>query len=217
MSPFTIIDAPQRSEDWFQARCGRLTASCAKDMLAEIKTGESAKRRDLRMRLVVERLTGRYQEDGYVNDLMARGTELEPDALKAYEALTGNLASSVGFLAHTELMAGGSPDGVIGDFEGLVELKCPKSATHWGYLRSSGLPAEHLAQLTHLLWLTEVPWIDFLSFDPRFPAKMQTFLMRLTRDDAEMAAYDAKVRTFLGEVDREVVAAQGWDILREAV
>jgi hypothetical protein len=212
---FDIHDAPQRSPEWFRARCGRLTASNAKAMLAEIKSGEAAARRDLRIRLVVERLTGEWEEDGFKSVDMQRGVELEPDALKGYEALTGNLASSVGFLAHHELMAGGSPDGVIGDFAGLVELKCPKSATHWGYLRSSGLPAEHVAQLTHLLWLTDVPWIDFLSFDPRFPPKMQTFLMRMHRDEAQIAAYDAKVRTFLKEVDLEVVAAQGWDILRE--
>jgi hypothetical protein len=214
---FTIHDVPQRSGEWFKARCGRLTASAAKDMLSEVKSGESAKRRDLRMRLVVERLTGEWEVDGFKSVDMQRGVELEPDALKGYEALTGNLVSSVGFLSHNELMAGGSPDGVIGDFAGLVELKCPKSATHWGYLRSSGLPAEHVAQLTHLLWLTDVPWIDFLSFDPRFPKKMQTFLMRLNRDEAQIAAYDAKVRAFLKEVDIEVVAAQGWDILREAV
>jgi hypothetical protein len=214
---FDIIDVPQRSEEWFRARCGRLTASNAKAMLAEIKSGEAAARRDLRIRLVVERLTGEWEEDGFKSVDMQRGVELEPDALKGYEALTGNLASSVGFLSHHELMAGGSPDGVIGDFAGLVELKCPKSATHWSYLRSSGLPAEHVPQLTHLLWLTAVPWIDFLSFDPRFPKKMQTFLMRMHRDEAQIAAYDAKVRAFLKEVDLEVVAAQGWDILREAV
>jgi hypothetical protein len=212
---FTIHDAPQRSPEWFKARCGRLTASRAKDMLATVKTGEAAARRDLRADLVVERLTGEPEETDYVNDLMLRGTELEPDALAAYEALTGNLASSVGFLAHNELMAGGSPDGVIGDFAGLVELKVPKKSTHWRYLRSSGLPAEHVAQLTHLLWLTDVPWIDFLSFDPRFPKKMQTFLMRMTRDEAQIADYDAKVRAFLKEVQIEVDAARGWDILKE--
>jgi hypothetical protein len=211
---FSIIDTPQRSEAWFAARCGRLTASCAKEMLATIKTGEAAARRDLRTRLVVERLTGQPQDDGYVNDVMRRGTELEPDALAAYEALTGNLASSVGFLAHVDLFAGGSPDGVIGDFEGLVELKCPKSATHFGYLRGdAAVPPEHLAQLTHLLWLTGCPWIDFLSYDPRFPKKLQTFYVRLERDEKAIEEYDAKVRAFLDEVDREVSAAQGWDVL----
>jgi hypothetical protein len=218
MSHFAIIDVPQRSEEWFAARAGRLTASNARDMLATIKSGEAAARRDLRMRLVVERLTGTAQDDGYVNDAMQRGIELEPDALAAYESLSGNLASAVGFLAHTDLMAGGSPDGVIGDFDGLVELKCPKSATHFGYLRNGVVPVDYLPQLTHLLWLTGCPWIDFLSYDPRFPKKLQTFYVRLERDEKAIEEYDAKVRAFLDEVDREVSAAQGWDVLlKEAV
>lgn len=212
---FSIIDCPQRSEAWFAARCGRVTASEARDMLATIKSGEAAARRDLRVRKVVERLTGKPQDDGYVNDVMLRGVELEADAMKAYEALTGNLASSVGFLAHTELMAGGSPDGVIGDFEGLVELKCPKSATHFGYLRSGGVPSDHRPQLLHLLWLTGCQWIDFLSFDPRFPKAMQTFHVRLERNDGAMAEYDKKIRAFLDEIDREVAAAKGWSVLEE--
>lgn len=212
---FTIINCEQRTPEWFAARAGRLTASNAKDMLATIKSGEAAARRDLRTRLVVERLTGEPQDDTYVNDAMQRGIELEPDALVAYEVLSGNLATAVGFLAHTGLMAGGSPDGVIGDFEGLVELKCPKSATHFSYLRNGVVPAEHLAQLTHLLWLTGCPWIDFLSFDPRFPKELQTFYVRLERDEQAIEAYDAKVRAFLEEVDREVAAAQGWRALKE--
>lgn len=213
---FTIIDAPQRSEEWFKARCGRVTASQARDMLASIKTGEAAARRDLRTRLVVERLTGEPQDDTYQNDAMARGVELEPDALRAYEALTGNLASAVGFLAHVDLMAGGSPDGVIGHFEGLVELKCPKSATHWGYLRNNlGAPAEHLPQLTHLLWLTGCKWIDFLSYDPRFPKEMQTFYVRVHRSEVDIEGYAHKLCKFLEEVDREVAATQGWRVMEK--
>jgi hypothetical protein len=215
---FTIIDAEQRTPAWFAARAGRLTASCAREMLATVQKGEAAARRDLRARLVVERLTGLPEDDGtgYVNGAMQWGLDHEQDALAAYEALTGNLATSVGFLAHTELMAGASPDGVIGDFDGLVELKCPKSATHFSYLRGSvAAPAEHLAQLTHLLWLTGCPWVDFLSFDPRFPNALQTFYVRVKREDVDVDGYGAKATAFLEEVDREVAAAKGWSVLQQ--
>ncbi len=216
MRPFAVLDVEQRSIEWRAARSGRLCASDARDMLATIKSGEAAARRDLRVRLTVERLTGNPQDDLFINDAMQWGIDHEADALAAYEAQTGLLASSVGFLAHTELPAGGSPDGVIGDFDGLVELKCPKSATHYGYLRGNGKPpAEHVAQLTHLLWLTGCPWIDFLSFDPRFPADMQTFYVRVNRADVDIAAYDTAVRAFLSEVDREVAAMSGFSILQE--
>lgn len=206
MRKFTVHDAEQRSEAWFLARCGRLTASSAKDMLSTIKSGEAAARRDLRVRLVCERLTGQPQEDAFVNDAMRRGTELEPEAFAAYEAVTGQMARRVGFLAHTEHLAGGSPDGVIGDFDGLVELKCPKSPTHFGYLKAGTVPAEHLAQITHLLWLTGCAYVDFLSYDPRFPSELQTFHVRVTAGDVDLKTYESKALAFLAEVERDLLA-----------
>ena len=215
---FRIVDALQRSPDWFAARLGRVTGSRAKDVLATIKTGEAAARRDYRVQLVVERLTGQPEEPGYVNDAMQWGTDTEPEAFGAYEALTGHVAVRTGFLAHTGLMAGCSLDGHVGDFEGIVELKCPKSATHWRYLRGERqLPAEHLAQVTHNLFVTGAQWCDFLSFDPRFPPHLMTFLVRVNRADVDIAGYEQKVRAFLEEVDREVDAAKGWHILSEKV
>lgn len=212
---FTIIDAPQRSPEWFAARAGRLTASCAKDMLATIKSGEAAARRDLRVRLVVERLTGLPDENGYINDAMQWGIDHEAAARRAHEALTGEVAREVGFVQHVAHMAGASPDGVVGDFEGLVELKCPKSATHFAYLRGGTLPAEHVAQITHQLWITSAQWCDFLSFDPRFPDTLQTFLVRVKREDVDIDGYAEKAKAFLAEVDREVAAAKGWGVLQE--
>jgi hypothetical protein len=207
---FSIVDVEQRSAEWFACRAGRLTASCAKHLLSKGKgSAESAGRRDLRARLVVERLTGKPEDDGdgFTNAAMQWGVEHEAEAFAAYEALTGTLTSRVGFLAHHELMAGGSPDGVIGDFEGLLEIKCPKSATHLGYLRGSkAVPAEHQAQLIHMLWLTGCEYIDFLSFDPRFPPHLQTFLVRLTRSSVDVPAYELAARLFLTEVDTDVAA-----------
>jgi hypothetical protein len=203
---FTVIEADQRSDAWKKARCGRLTASRAKDMLATVKSGEAAARRDLRMQLTLERITGEPQDDCYVNADMQRGMDLEADAFAAYEAVTGNVADRCGFLAHTELMTGCSPDGVLDDFAGLVELKVPRSATHMGYLKAGGIPPEHRAQLIHALWVTGAQYIDFLSFDPRFPAPMQTFYVRVARDEAELAEYEKKALAFLSEVDRDVQA-----------
>ncbi|MEK9723283.1 MAG: YqaJ viral recombinase family protein [Rhodospirillaceae bacterium] len=104
----------QRTPEWFALRLGRLTASDAKDMLAVIKSGEAAARRDLRMRLVCERLTGQPSEDTYTNADMQRGVDLEPEARRAYEAHTGQLVDTrVGFISHDDCAAGCSPDGVV--------------------------------------------------------------------------------------------------------
>lgn len=217
MRNFTIVDAPQRSPEWFAARAGRLTGSRAKDMLATIKSGEAAARRDLRAQLVVERLTGRPEDDGtgYVNAAMQWGIDHEDAAFAAYEALTGQVATRSGFLAHTDLMAGCSLDGHVGDFDGLLEVKCPKSATHMGYLRSSTLPAEHQAQVLHNLWISGASWCDFLSFDPRFPAHLQTVLIHFVPQPAMLAEYADKAKAFLQEVDRELAGLQGWRAAEE--
>lgn len=211
---FTIVDAPQRSEDWFKARAGLLTGSRACDVLATIKSGEAAARRDYRMQLVCERLTGLPQEDGFVNAAMQRGIDLEPQAFAAYEALTGSVAVRTGFLRHTEHLAGCSLDGHVDDFKGIVEIKCPKSATHLKYWRGKGdAPAEYLPQITHNLWITGAEWCDFLSFDDRFPEDYRTFLVRVNRSDVDIAAYEAAALKFLAEVETEVSAIKGWKVV----
>ena len=215
MRNFDIIEAPQRSPEWFSARAGRLTGSCAKDMLATIKSGEAAARRDLRTRLVVERLTGTPQEDSYVNAAMQWGIDHEEAAFAAYEALTGQMAVRTGFLAHRDLMAGCSLDGHVGDFDGILECKCPKSATHMGYLRSNTIPAEHQAQVLHNLWIAGASWCDFLSFDPRFPAHLQTVLIHFVPQPAVIAEYADKAIAFLQDVDRELASVQGWRVLEQ--
>jgi hypothetical protein len=205
---FTIITAEQRSPEWFVARLGRLTGSRAKDVLATIKTGEAAARRDLRVQLVCERLTKTVQEDGYCSPEMQRGITCEPLAFAAYEALTGQMAIRTGFLSHNLHMAGCSLDGHIDGFVGILELKCPKSATHLKYLRAGTVPADYLPQITHNLWVTGAAWCDFLSFDDRFPAHLQTSLVRVDAKDLNLAAYEKLALAFLAEVDAEVAAVK---------
>jgi hypothetical protein len=221
MRNFTICEAEQRSPEWFAARLGRLTGSRAADMLATIKTGEAAARRDYRMQLVCERLTGQLQEDGYVNAAIQRGIDCEPIARDLCERQTGCFIQSTGFLAHTEHMAGCSLDGHVGDFEGIVELKCPKSATHLRYLRDGSVPKEHLPQILHNLWISGAAWCDFVSFDDRFPPPLQLFRVRVERDEKEIAGYVSKALAFLEEVELETRAVQmcvnPGAVLREAV
>lgn len=208
MKAFTVIDAEQRSDAWFRARLGRLTGSRAADLLATVKSGEAAARRDLRVQLVVERLTQTLQEDAFVNAAMQRGIDMEPAAFAAYEALTGQMAQRTGFLAHDTLAVGCSLDGHVGDFEGICEFKCPKSATHLRYLRGGVLPSDHLPQVTHNLWVTGAAWCDFLSFDDRFPLALQTFLVRVHAKHIDLEAYGKKAVAFLDEVDTEVAAVR---------
>lgn len=206
---FTVVDAPQRSPEWFLARAGRLTGSVAGDMLATIKSGEAAARRDLRTRLVVERLTGQPQEDTYINAAMQWGIDREAEAFAAYTAHSGNIVRRTGFLTAEDLMVGCSLDGDVEDFAGIVELKCPKSATHLGYLKAGAVPANHMPQILHNLWVTGAQWCDFGSYDPRFPEHLRLFVCRVPRNDIEVVAYSRCAEKFLAEVDAEVLALVG--------
>lgn len=173
-------------------------------MLATVKTGEAAARRDLRVKLALERITGTPQEDTYINADMKRGTELEPDALAAYEAVTGRLVTSAGFLKHLEAQAGCSPDGLIDGGAGILELKVPRSANHLEWLLAGVVPSEHKPQLMHALYVSGADYCDFASFDPRFPEGLQLFTVRMLRSPADMLAYSLTVTLFLSEVEREV-------------
>lgn len=205
---FTILDCEQRSEMWFAARCGRLTGSQAADMLARIKTGEAAGRRDLRTKLVCERLTGKPQEDDYISKEMQRGIDLETTAFGEYEAITGVIVERTGFLSMNDKMVGCSLDGHVNNFEGIVEFKCPKSATHLKYLRSVGIPSDHYAQCLHNLWVSGAQWCDFASYDDRFPADLQLHVVRMPRVEKDITAYALAVELFLAEVDAEVLSIQ---------
>lgn len=200
-----IHDVAQRSEQWFALRAGKLTGSCAKDMLAKIKSGESAARRDLKFKLLAERLSGTSQEDGYINAAMEWGIAHEAEALAVYGAIRGVIVDPIGFAEHDSLPAGTSPDGFVNN-DGIVSIKCPKTATHVRYIRAGVEPTEHAAQNTHELWLSERDWIDFVSYDPRLPDHLRTFIVRVTRTPAELAAYDTDARAFLAEIECELDA-----------
>lgn len=209
MRNFTVIDCEQRTPEWHQARCGRLTASRAADAIDFLKSGgESAKRRDYRLQLVAERLSGRPQESGFVNAEMQRGTDLELDARAAYEVLTADVVRECGFVKSNTLEAGCSLDGYLGDFDTLISLKCPKTATHIRYLQEQRFPVDYEPQMLHELWITGASAYHFLSYDDRLPEHLQTFLFVVQRPSVERAieAYAEKALKFLGEVAGQVDA-----------
>lgn len=200
-----VHDMPQRSPEWFAIRLGRLCGSRAADMAAQLKSGdEAASRRNLRMQLVLERITGRSLERVFQSGPMRDGIEREGDALAAYEAISGRFVERVGYCTHPDLMAGCSPDGFVGgEREGLIEAKSPLPATHLEYLRSGKVPSEYYRQVVHGLWITGAHWCDWLSYHPDFPEPLQVKLVRVRRDTATIAAWELLVRGFLNEVDRE--------------
>ena len=193
----------QRTEEWFAARLGKVTASRVADVIAKTKSGYSASRDNYMAQLICERLTN-TQGESFSNAAMQWGTETEPLARSAYEALNGLLVEEVGFVQHPKIeMAGASPDGLVGLF-GMLEIKCPNTATHIDTLLSQTVPTKYITQMQWQMRCCERHWCDFVSFDPRLPQDLQLFVKRVEFDAAYVATLEEEVNLFLKELDDKV-------------
>jgi len=193
----------QGSPEWQALRIGKLTASRVADMLATVKTGESASRKNLKADLIVERLTNQKTES-FTSGAMNRGIETEPQARAAYEVKTGNFVDQIAFVDHPSIkMFGCSPDGLV-DNEGAIEIKCPNSATHLEYLETQTIPKKYITQMQTQLCVTGRKWCDFVSFDPRLPEPLNLLIIRVERDDEYISMIESEAIKFLQEVQDKV-------------
>ena len=197
------MEIEQRTEEWFAARLGKVTASRVADVIAKTKTGYSASRENYMAQLVVERLT-QTKAESYTSAAMMHGVEQEPFARAAYEAAQGVMVEEVGFVPHPSIeWAGASPDGLVGE-DGCVEIKCPNTATMIETLLSQKVPGKYITQMQFQMACTGRKWCDYVSFDPRMPAKAQMFVRRVDRDDEYIAEIEAEIVKFLAEVESQV-------------
>ena len=199
-------DVAQRSADWFALRCGRLTSSAAAEMLSQPPKGkpETAGRRNLRVRLALEQVTGTPQERAFTpTQAMERGVEREADALATYEAYSGYMVRRCGFVAHDDLMAGTSLDAYTGNLGVqclVVEVKCPMAATHLETLRTETIPEEYRKQLLHHAWIAGTRTGEFVSYCPEFPEELRLVTIPVTFGRSDIEDYEVEVRRFLAEV-----------------
>jgi len=193
----------QRTDEWFAARLGKVTASRVADLMATTKSGYAASRENLMAQLIVEQLTGQKQES-YSNASMQWGTEQEPFARAAYEIATGTMVDECGFVPHPTIDgSGASPDGLVGH-DGLVEIKCPNTAGMIEALLTQTVPGKYNIQMQMQMACTSRQWCDYVVFDPRMPAKAQLFIKRVPRDPAFIQKMEAEIIKFLAELDGKV-------------
>ena len=193
----------QGSEEWFAARLGKVTASRIADVFASTKSGWGAGRINYEAELIAERLTGQATE-GFTNATMQRGSDTEASAASAYEFLRDVEIEQVGFVDHPAIeMSGASPDGLIGT-DGLVEIKCPNTATHIATILGKSIPGKYANQMAWQLACTGRLWCDFVSFDPRMPARHQLCVTRVERDNAKITELEDGVRAFIAEMTEKL-------------
>lgn len=193
----------QRTEEWFAARLGKVTASKVSDVMAKTKTGYSATRESYMTQLVCERLSGQKAES-FTNAAIQHGIDTEPLARSAYEAFADVMVEEVGFVQHPRIeMAGASPDGYVGLF-GCIEIKAPQTSTHIETLLTEVIPARYYAQMQFQMACAQRQWCDYVSFDPRIRQDLQLFVKRVEFDAAYVATLEEEVIKFLKEVDAKV-------------
>jgi len=193
----------QRTEEWFAARMGKVTASRVADVIAKTKTGYSTSRENYLAQLVCEVLTGKPAES-FTNAAMQWGVDQEPLARAAYESHQNVLVDEVGFLVHPTIWeSGASPDGLVGDF-GMVEIKCPNTATHIDTLLTQTVSGKYNTQMQWQMACAGRHWCDFVSFDPRMPTDLQLFVKRVEYDPPYVAMLEKEVMSFLNDLDSKV-------------
>lgn len=193
----------QGTAEWLQERCGKVTASRIADLMAKTRTGWGASRANYAAQLIAERLTG-CVAPSFTNAAMIHGTETEPEARRAYEFFVDRDVQQVGFVTHPTIdFAGASPDGLVGE-DGLLELKCPQTATHIDTLLTGAIPDKYVKQMQFQMACTQRAWCDFASYDNRLPERMRLWVKRVERDDGLIAEIETEVRAFLIELDETV-------------
>lgn len=194
----------QGSPEWFAQRLGHVTASRMSDVLAKGKSGEAVTRAKYRMQIIAERITG-LVADSFSSEAMEWGVEQEQYARLRYQAETGRIVDEAEFYTHPFIKwLGASPDGLLNDTGGLLEIKCPKTHTHLGYLLDKKAPAAYINQMQTQMWVTGRAWCDFVSYDPRVPEHLQLFVVRVDRDDALIDKMGIEVNKFLMEVEESI-------------
>lgn len=197
------MDEQQRTSNWFEVRWGKITASRMADVIAKTKSGYAASRKNYLSELVIERLTPPpVEDDGYKNQAMQFGIDNEPVARLAYELETGNSVKEAFFESFNDDI-GASPDGYVGE-DGLIEIKCPNTATHLDTLRTGEVPKQYWIQMQGQMLCTSRDWCDFVSFDPRLPENAQLFIKRVNRDEKFISDLIYELNLFAQEVERQV-------------
>jgi putative phage-type endonuclease len=193
----------QRSAEWFEQRCGKVTASRIADLMAKTKSGWGASRANYKAQLIVERVTG-CVADSYTNTAMQWGIDTEPQAIAVYEAVRLCEVAPAPFFEHPSItLAGASPDGLVGDL-GLLEVKCPNTATHIDTMLSGKIAGKYLLQMQWQMACTGREWCDFVSYDPRVGSELAIWIKRIERDNGKIAEIEAAVVEFINEIDETV-------------
>lgn len=194
----------QRTDEWFAQRLGKVTASNLDAVMATGRNGSpSVSRANYMSQLLIQRLGGASFDSVPMTDAIQWGIEKEDEARVNYEFDNDCDIEEVGFIDHPTIdMTGASPDGLVGS-DGLVEIKCPNTTTHFEFIDSGKISRKYMLQMQWQMACTERSWCDFISYDPRLPTGLQMEIKRIHIDEEKVASITEKVKRFLYELDEK--------------
>lgn len=199
MKNLDIVYFEQSSPEWHQARLGIVTASCVADALAKKGT---ATRASYMSELIAELMTGMSPE--IKGAPLEWGKTNEPLARSAYEMSTGRQVEQVGFIYGKGRRVGASPDGLMRELEGGLELKCPYSTkNHIDFLLAEKIKSEYIYQVQFTLWITGAKFWDFGSFDPRMRTQKLKYIT-IEPDLKLFERFENEVGEFIVDMDNEL-------------
>lgn len=177
-------DIEQNSDEWIALRLGRATSSNFAKIAANKGKAFGDPAKEYAIKIALESIYGSSIGESYTNEWMERGTELEPVARMVYEERTFTEVSNGGFCIHDSFDGvGGSPDGLLLNDNGGIEIKCPKFTTHYNTLRKGKFDSSYKWQMLGNIWICGLDYMDFVSYCPEFPESKQLFIDRLSAED----------------------------------
>ena len=208
-----IHNCEQRSDSWFDAKCGRVTGTRFKPLMSGLTTKGF---NDLVADVMAEIITGNV-EPTYSNDIMQRGLDLEPEARKEYENINSAQVDKAGFITPDENnefaeWVGISPDGIIDSnfafdqWQSMLEIKCPLAKTHLGYIAAGKLPSDYVHQVQGQLFVTGLDYCDFMSYYPG----MKPFIIRVEPDKELFEKFSERLRIFIDQVKAGLEKYHAW-------
>lgn len=202
-----IIDCIQGTDEWKQARCGRITASRIPDVVAQGRSGKpSATRAKYVTELALERIKKEPAQSSFSSLHMKNGIEREPEAADLYEWRSGLVVKTVGLVLHPTMdFAAASPDRLV-EPNGLAQFKCPLDATHAETISTRKIDSGYVKQMQFEMACTGRLWCDFVSYHPDFPLEQQLFVQRIARDPIAIVAMETEIKAFNADVEAMVIA-----------
>lgn len=166
-----FINLTQGSQEWLSLRRKKIGASDS-PVIMEVSPYLTP------YKLWLEKLSGIGQKE---NAAMARGKELESQALHSFEKKTGlcMFPKVVECKEHDYLIA--SLDGMDLDQSNIVEIKCNGAKSH-SMVIAGNVPLHHYAQVQHQLMCTKLPMSYYYSYDGA-----DGVILEIYRDDEYIA------------------------------